>query len=92
MNGSTANIVALGMLEKRYRALIAFPEWFKVGSLAGMVACLVAWLGLITICRAIGFQHQTRPGSDKVTTPQIDAHSNTGDLERDNLTQTQSSG
>lgn len=44
MIGSTANIVALGMLEKRYRIRINFLEWFRVGLLAGFVACLVAWL------------------------------------------------
>jgi Na+/H+ antiporter NhaD/arsenite permease-like protein len=44
MIGSTANIVALGMLEKRYRIHINFLEWFRVGLLAGFVACLVAWL------------------------------------------------
>jgi Na+/H+ antiporter NhaD/arsenite permease-like protein len=45
--GSTANIVALGMLEKRYRTRIAFLEWFKVGLAAGFVACFVAWLALL---------------------------------------------
>jgi Na+/H+ antiporter NhaD/arsenite permease-like protein len=47
MIGSTANIVALGMLEKRYKARIAFLEWFKVGLAAGLFACLVAWLALV---------------------------------------------
>jgi len=41
--GSTANIVALGMLEKHYRAHIGFWQWFKVGLLSAGVACLVAW-------------------------------------------------
>jgi len=43
MIGSTANIVALGMLEKRYRAHFRFVEWLKIGGLIGLVACLVAW-------------------------------------------------
>jgi len=47
MIGSTANIVALGMLEKRYRTRINFLEWFRVGLAAGFVACLVAWLALL---------------------------------------------
>jgi Na+/H+ antiporter NhaD/arsenite permease-like protein len=47
MIGSTANIVALGMLEKRYRTRITFVEWFRVGLAAGLVACVVAWLALL---------------------------------------------
>jgi len=43
MIGSTANIVALGMMEKRYRSGLRFVEWLKVGALVGLVACLVAW-------------------------------------------------
>ena len=46
MIGSTANIVALGMLEKRYRAGVHFLEWLKVGALVGLVTCLVAWAAL----------------------------------------------
>jgi Na+/H+ antiporter NhaD/arsenite permease-like protein len=46
MIGSTANIVALGMLEKRYRTRIIFLEWFKVGLGAGFVAGFTAWLAL----------------------------------------------
>jgi Na+/H+ antiporter NhaD/arsenite permease-like protein len=47
MIGSTANIVALGMMEKRYRTRIDFLEWFRVGLAAGFTACLVAWLALL---------------------------------------------
>ena len=47
MIGSTANIVALGMLEKRYRTRITFLEWFGVGLGAGFVAGFVAWLALL---------------------------------------------
>lgn len=46
MIGSTANIVALGMMEKRYRTRINFLEWFRVGLAAGVTACLIAWLAL----------------------------------------------
>jgi Na+/H+ antiporter NhaD/arsenite permease-like protein len=41
--GSTANIVALGMLEKRYRSQIKFLEWLKIGSIIGIITCLIAW-------------------------------------------------
>lgn len=47
MIGSTANIVALGMMEKRYRTRINFIEWFRVGFAAGLVACVIAWLALL---------------------------------------------
>lgn len=50
--GSTANIVALGMLDKRYRAQIAFREWLKVGAIVGGVTCLIAW-GAITFMAAM---------------------------------------
>ena len=53
MIGSTANIVALGMLEKRYRTRIVFMEWFKVGLLAGLLACLVAWLALVVVTNGV---------------------------------------
>jgi Na+/H+ antiporter NhaD/arsenite permease-like protein len=43
MIGSTANIVALGMLEKHSRANVRFFQWFLVGSLSAVVACLIAW-------------------------------------------------
>ena len=42
MIGSTANIVALGMLEKRYRAHIRFAEWFKLGAIVGLVTTAIA--------------------------------------------------
>ncbi len=48
MIGSTANIVALGMLEKRYRTQTRFAEWLKIGLVVGTVSCIVAW-GALTI-------------------------------------------
>lgn len=42
--GSTANIVALGMMEKRYRAHIGFMEWIKIGVIIGTVTCGTAWV------------------------------------------------
>lgn len=51
--GSTANIVALGMLEKRGHAHIGFFEWLKVGALVGLVTGLLAW-GLLS---ALPMQH-----------------------------------
>ena len=43
MIGSTANIVALGMLEKRYRTQIKFFEWLKIGAVVGLVSCVISW-------------------------------------------------
>ncbi len=51
MIGSTANIVALGMLEKRYRGHIRFLEWLKVGLLAGVVSCVIATGGVLIMSR-----------------------------------------
>jgi len=42
MIGSTANIVALGMLEKNYKTQVSFWKWFKIGLLSAGIACVVA--------------------------------------------------
>jgi Na+/H+ antiporter NhaD/arsenite permease-like protein len=47
--GSTANIVALGLLEKRSHAYIGFFEWLKLGLLVGLVSGLLAWAMLSVI-------------------------------------------
>ncbi len=49
MIGSTANIVALGMLEKKYRTSIKFGEWLKLGAVIGLITCLVAWGALFIL-------------------------------------------
>jgi Na+/H+ antiporter NhaD/arsenite permease-like protein len=49
--GSTANIVALGMLEKRYRTQIGFAQWLKIGALVGLVTCTVAWICIMVLSR-----------------------------------------
>ncbi|MDD4102254.1 MAG: SLC13 family permease [Kiritimatiellae bacterium] len=46
--GSTANIVALGLLEKRAHAHIGFLEWLKIGAVIGLVSGLIAW-GMLQI-------------------------------------------
>ncbi len=47
MVGSTANIVALGMLEKRPGSNISFFQWFKIGSVIGLLTTGIVWLILI---------------------------------------------
>lgn len=49
MIGSTANIVALGMLEKKYRTQIKFGEWLRIGAVVGGVTCLIAWGALAAV-------------------------------------------
>jgi len=46
MIGSAANIIAAGVLEKRHRRSIDFLSWLKVGTVVGIVTCIVAWAGL----------------------------------------------
>ena len=48
MIGSTANIVALGMLEKRSHTHVGFFQWFKIGALAALLASCIAW-GLLML-------------------------------------------
>ncbi|NHV60004.1 MAG: hypothetical protein HA492_01155 [Candidatus Verstraetearchaeota archaeon] len=46
MIGSTANIVALGMLEKDFHYYMRFFRWLSIGLLGGVLPMLVAqaWL------------------------------------------------
>jgi Na+/H+ antiporter NhaD/arsenite permease-like protein len=44
--GSTANIVALGLLEKHRKISVSFFEWFKIGVIGGIVPILI---GLVMI-------------------------------------------
>ena len=46
--GSTANLVAISMLGKRYSLKVAFLEWLKVGILVGAVSCGVATAVVLT--------------------------------------------
>lgn len=49
MIGSTANIVALGMLEKRSGSHITFFRWLRIGALSAAVAGTVAVVGLLLL-------------------------------------------
>ncbi|QSH42211.1 SLC13 family permease [Lentisphaerota bacterium ZTH] len=49
MIGSTANIVALGMLEKRSHIHVSFFQWLKVGLISSLLAGAIAWAALITL-------------------------------------------
>ena len=60
MIGSTANIVALGMLEKRYRSSIHFLDWLKVGLVVGVVTCIIAWISLAILAPYMPTMEQRR--------------------------------
>jgi Na+/H+ antiporter NhaD/arsenite permease-like protein len=45
--GSTANIVALGLLEKEERIKITFLNWFWVGLTVSLITVFIAMLALV---------------------------------------------
>jgi Na+/H+ antiporter NhaD/arsenite permease-like protein len=47
--GSTANIVALGILEKEKNIHVNFFRWFWVGLTVGLVTTCIAWLALVFV-------------------------------------------
>jgi Na+/H+ antiporter NhaD/arsenite permease-like protein len=49
MIGSTANIVALGILDKKHNIKINFFQWLKVGLLVGLLSMAVSYL-IIILC------------------------------------------
>lgn len=44
--GSTANIVAIGILEKEKQIRVRFMDWFGIGLIVGLVTTVVVWLTL----------------------------------------------
>jgi Na+/H+ antiporter NhaD/arsenite permease-like protein len=58
MIGSTANIVALGMAEKRYRTSIKFFDWLKVGLVVGIISCLIAGTSIAVLSRYMPTKQQ----------------------------------
>jgi Na+/H+ antiporter NhaD/arsenite permease-like protein len=47
--GSTANIVALGLLEKEKRLKIGFFQWLKIGMLVGVITIGLVWVWFLFI-------------------------------------------
>ena len=45
--GSTANIVALGILEKEKKIKINFFRWFGIGFVVGLITTLIIWISLL---------------------------------------------
>ena len=52
--GSTANIIAVGVLEKRGHGTVRFGEWFKIGLIVSIASMLVAMAMLWTQNRYVG--------------------------------------
>jgi len=48
MIGSAANIIAAGVFEKRHRRSVDFLQWLKIGTVVGVITCIVAW-GALTL-------------------------------------------
>ncbi|MBR7155195.1 MAG: hypothetical protein IKD22_00010, partial [Lentisphaeria bacterium] len=61
MIGSTANIVALGMLEKKSPTRMTFFRWFKIGALCSIVS------GAIVICGILMMEKMMPDREAKVT-------------------------
>lgn len=68
--GSTANIVATGLLEKRYRRHIRFSGWIFVGLLTGVLTCLVAWGALALLSPLM----PARPGRSAAIAAPAEVH------------------
>ncbi|MFH1379941.1 MAG: SLC13 family permease [bacterium] len=47
--GSTANIIALGLLEKEGKAKVYFFEWFKLGIIIGLISMFAAFGAVIAV-------------------------------------------
>ncbi len=60
--GSTANIVASGLLEKHGYHPIKFSVWIKIGALVGIVSGIVAWVMLL-------FMPVPKPSSAHIQSP-----------------------
>ena len=47
--GSTANIVALGILEKEKNIKVRFFQWFWIGSIVGVATTAIVWVALLVL-------------------------------------------
>ncbi|MDD5136482.1 MAG: SLC13 family permease [Candidatus Omnitrophica bacterium] len=47
--GSTANIVALGILEKQKNIRMTFLKWFGIGLTVGIITTCIVWIALLVI-------------------------------------------
>jgi Na+/H+ antiporter NhaD/arsenite permease-like protein len=49
MIGSTANIVALGLLEKKHNIKVNFFDWLKIGLVVGILGMVIAYFGIVLL-------------------------------------------
>lgn len=82
MIGSTANIAAVSMLEKRYWTRVSFFTWLRTGVAVGVLSCLVAW-----ICFSITAPYMPTKAERIATAGVITAGTRTERLDRDRLHQ-----
>ena len=70
--GSTANIVASGLLEKHGYHPIKFKDWIKIGALVGLVSGVVAWLMLLVmpVPSPAATHEATQPESEQTASAQ----------------------
>jgi Na+/H+ antiporter NhaD/arsenite permease-like protein len=59
--GSTANIVALGMLEKQAHAHIRFKDWLKIGLTSAVLTCAIAGGAIILLRGRMAEVHSAPP-------------------------------
>jgi len=59
--GSTANIVAVGLLEKRGHGTIGFGYWMKIGFIVAIASMLIATVMLLGM-NHLGMPHLPNPG------------------------------
>jgi Na+/H+ antiporter NhaD/arsenite permease-like protein len=62
--GSTANIVAIGLLEKRGHGVVRFGYWFKIGFIVSIASMIVAAVLLVLMDMTIGIPMLPPPGAD----------------------------
>ncbi len=60
--GSTANIVASGLLEKHGQHPIKFSDWIKIGAMVGLVTAVVAWGMLLVMPTPKPLEQHTEGG------------------------------
>lgn len=67
--GSTANIVALGLLEKRAHLHISFREWLRAGLVVGIVTSLIAWGMLLILPTPLPAHSPDPPAEEQIEGP-----------------------
>jgi len=61
--GSTANIIAVGVLEKRGHGVVRFGEWFKIGLIVSLVSMAIATVLLAAQTKGFSTPLLPPPGS-----------------------------